>query len=52
MKYASSISTIIFLSVIMSGCGRANRQSTCDWIIVDVNAKYPEKKLLIGRAHV
>lgn len=47
MKYASSISTIIFLSVIMAGCGRANRQSTCDWIIVDVNAKYPEKKLLL-----
>ncbi len=47
MKYASSISTIIFLSVIMAGCGRVNRQSTCDWITVDVNAKYPEKKLLL-----
>lgn len=46
MKIAKSISIIILLA-IMVGCERGNKQSTDNFITVDVTASYPEKELIL-----
>ena len=46
MKIAKVISTI-FLLGIMAGCGGGNKQSTDDFITVDVTANYPKKELIL-----
>lgn len=46
MKRAKLISGITLLAV-MAGCAGDNKQSTDDFITVDVNASYPEKELIL-----
>lgn len=46
MKRTRSIS-IIILSAVMAGCGGGSKQSTDDFITVDVTASYPQKELIL-----
>ncbi len=46
MKKAKLIPVII-LSILMTGCGERNKQSTDTLITVDVTAHYPEKELIL-----
>ncbi|MDR3140301.1 MAG: 6-bladed beta-propeller, partial [Tannerellaceae bacterium] len=45
MKKVNIILVIFLLG--MAGCGRESKQSTDDFITVDVTAKYPEKELIL-----
>lgn len=38
---------VIILSILMTGCGERNKQSTDTLITVDVTAHYPEKELIL-----
>jgi hypothetical protein len=46
MREVKSISAIILLAV-MASCGGKNKQSTEDFITVDITASYPEKELIL-----
>jgi hypothetical protein len=46
MREVKSISAIILLAV-MASCGGKNKQSTEDFIKVDITASYPEKELIL-----
>jgi hypothetical protein len=41
------ISVIIMLPLIMTNCGKENKQSASDVITIDVTTNYPEKELII-----
>ena len=46
MKRANTILAII-LSAVMAGCGGRNKQSTEDFITIDVTKNYPQKELIL-----
>jgi len=46
MKKANTILAII-LTTVMVGCGGGNKQSTDDFITVDVTKRYPKKELIL-----
>ena len=46
MKREKTILAIILLAV-MTGCGGVNKQTTDDFIIVDVSKSYPKKELIL-----
>ena len=38
---------VVFLLLVMAGCGGGSKQSTDDFIIVDVTKSYPKKELIL-----
>ena len=47
MKRVNTISIIIILLAVMTGCGGGSKQSTDDIITVDVMKSYPKKELIL-----
>lgn len=39
--------SVLILSVLLTGCKEGNKPSSDDFILVDVNATYPEKELVL-----